>query len=379
MYKFLLSVLLLIVPEVLFSQEDESSINIIETYTDEGKEYVFGRILGIGVDDQENIYVFDYDQNAVLKLDKKGSFLGKVIRSGRGPAEIQSMYSYLLDEEAKRIYLADRINAKYMVTDLHGNEMDNHPIKQSYTNPAKGIERYDANTLALLFTTSKSQLLRQEEGIDSLIHFYDRDSFDRLFSIADREYFLTLAGYKTKAQGLLNNIFIGRITFHNRNTLLISPYVYNKRIIVYEKTSSEGWSFSKTIEGKDWGTKAFKEIDFDDLKNNRAEYISEGLNVASLSGMDGNVSGIIKLWSAGIYTLESGEIVNFIVQEEDFRHKLVVERYDEHMAHISSNTIFEGKKGELIIGVPEMDQQENFYMLLHFSKQTSKIVKFSLE
>ncbi|MAO64346.1 MAG: hypothetical protein CL666_05050 [Balneola sp.] len=379
MYKLLLSVLLVSVPELLLSQEENSSINIINTYTDQNKEYLFGIILGVGVDQQENIYAFDYDQNAVLKLDKEGNYLGKVIRSGRGPAEIHSMYSYLVDDEAKRIYLTDRRNAKYLVTDLQGNEIDHHFIKTGYMNPAMGMERYDENTLALLFTVSKSQLMRQEEGIDSLIHFYDRDSFERTFSLADREYFSTLAEYKTEAQGLLNETFVGSITFKDSRTLLISPHVYNKRIIVYEKGENEEWSFSKTMEGKEWDTEAFIEVDFEDYRNNKSKYRSEGLNIASASGMDGNGAGIIKLWSAGIYTLESGEIVNFIVQEENFRHKLVVERYDEYLNHISSSTIFEGKKGELIMGVPDMDQQENFYMLSHFSKQSSRIVKFSLD
>ena len=169
-------------------------------------------------------------------MDEEGSFKHRVIRNGRGPGEVNSIYSFYVDKEDDRIIIADRRNARYTVTDLNGKEIDSYPLMPSQANHAMGITKYDNDTLVLLFQNSQRQHMRRTEGIDSLIHFYDSETFERLYSICDRTSFSQLAGYKSEAPALINDSLIGEIVFQDEETLLISPYVFNKGIIVYKKT-----------------------------------------------------------------------------------------------------------------------------------------------
>lgn len=337
---------------------------------------------GVDIDADDNLYFFDLAQNAVFKLDPEGNFESRVIRNGRGPGEVNSIYSFYLDKEDDRIIIADRQNARYTVTDLNGEEIDSYPLMPSQANHAMGITKYDNDTLVLLFRNSQRQQMRRTEGIDSLIHFYDSNTFERLYSISDRTSFAQIVDYESEAAALVNNSLIAEIVFPDEETLLISPYVFNKEIIVYKKTRERNWRYHTTLKSRTWNTAAFEEVDFDDFRQNRASYREKGYNYSSSSSADGNAAGIIKLRSAGIYTLKNGNIINFVVQERlrnnSFYHELYAEMYSRDLEYVGSDKIYEAASCELIISVSAIDSDQNFYMHKESERGNSKVLKFSL-
>jgi len=72
--------------KVLFS--DTLSLGL-----EEGDEkLIFGGMLEIAVDSEENIYILDSRNFRVLKFDKNGKFLWKIGRKGQGPGELERPY-----------------------------------------------------------------------------------------------------------------------------------------------------------------------------------------------------------------------------------------------------------------------------------------------
>ncbi len=72
--------------KVLFS--DTLSLGL-----EEGDEnLIFGGMLEIAIDSEENIYILDSRNFRVLKFDKNGKFLWKIGRRGQGPGEFERPY-----------------------------------------------------------------------------------------------------------------------------------------------------------------------------------------------------------------------------------------------------------------------------------------------
>lgn len=380
--KLLLVIILLWFTQPAFAQFANLDFNILDELPAEKDSLSLGYLRGVDIDAYDNLYLFDFVQNSVFKLDEEGNFERRVIRNGRGPGEINSIYSFYIDKEADKIIIADRQNARYSVTDLKGDEIDSYPLMPSQANHAMGITKYDNDTLVLLFQNSQRQQMRRTEGIDSLIHFYDSDTFERLYSIVDRTSFAQIAGYESEAAALVNNSLIAEVVFTDEETLLISPYVFNKGIIVYKKTGESNWRYHTTLKSRPWDTAAFEEVDFSDFRQNKASYREKGYNYSSSSSADGNAAGIVKLRSAGIYTLENGNIINFLVQERlrdnSFFHELYAEMYSTDLGYIGSDKIYEGETGNLIMSVSGIDSDQNFYMHMERDRGNSKVLKFSL-
>ncbi len=81
--------------EDVFNVEEELSIGEAEG----PEEYMFSRITGIEVDDEENIYVEDWERNHIRKFDKNGGFLKTIGREGQGPGEFQQIANIQITPE----------------------------------------------------------------------------------------------------------------------------------------------------------------------------------------------------------------------------------------------------------------------------------------
>ncbi len=71
--------------EDVFMMEEELSIG--ESLG--RKEYMFSRVIDVGVDDEENIYVLDFLEAHIRVFKKNGEYLRTIGRKGQGPGEIQ--------------------------------------------------------------------------------------------------------------------------------------------------------------------------------------------------------------------------------------------------------------------------------------------------
>ncbi|MDR9419721.1 6-bladed beta-propeller [Gracilimonas sp.] len=351
--------------------------------SDKNDQYLLASLKGVATDLENNIYLFDFTQNSVFKLNQNEDLIGKIIRPGRGPAEINSIYSYYLDNDTERIYIADRQNFQFLITDLEGDEIETHSINPSFMNTPMGMQKYNENILAFLFYNSQEQLMRKNNGIDSLIHFYDVESFERLYSIADRSYINKLINYKSKSAALVNKTFVGEILFSDENTLLYSPYIFNKSILVFKKINTSEWKFEKKLKSKEWDTESFIDIDYQEFRMNREKYRGQGQNVVTSSGPDGKGAGIMKLRSVGIFKDSNNYIVNFVVKENPyetgFEHVLFAEIYSNDLVYLGSSKIYKAKKDEIIRYVSWKDIDDNFYLNIEGDRYSTHVVKFQLD
>lgn len=369
----------------LYSQNLEIKFQERAHINDDEKGYLIAALTGVATDNDKNIYLFDFGQNVVHKLDPRGNFIDTIIRSGRGPGEIYSLYSYALDKEKEEIFIADGRNLRLLVTDLSGKELRSKIVDRSSTNVPMDANVLDDSTYAFTYSIGAYQSLRSEEGVDSLLHFHDSETLERTYSILDRISFHKDAGLGTPEERVINTHQVGEILFVDDSTLLLSPHIYAKRIMMYKRKDA-GWKLHRTIKNEDLytGFQPFTSIDFEDYRANRLKYIEEmGMNVVSTSSPDGNAAGMINLRSAGMFQSGDNRILNFIVVEErsenTFRGKLYAEVYDRNLNRIASQPIFESEPGQILYKVSERDVEGNYYLIILRPRNNSMVLKFDLE
>lgn len=87
--------------EISFELEEDLSIG-----NEEDENYMFYRLTGIAVDQQENIFVLDDGECRIQKFDRNGNYLQTIGRKGQGPGEFEQPLGIFLDSEAM-IYVRD--------------------------------------------------------------------------------------------------------------------------------------------------------------------------------------------------------------------------------------------------------------------------------
>lgn len=367
---------------ISIAQPAKFSINIDTTYSFESDDFTLGLLYHVATDHQNRMYLFDWQQKAVYRMNQNGEFQKRIIRRGRGPGEILSMYGVHVDPERKRIYISDYYNNRYMVTDLDGEEINMQLFKNSDTNPAMAIYSLNDSTLVFQYDIASYQQLRRDQSVDSLIHFHDRNTLKRRFSIANRNSFSKLIGYYNEGAAFINEGQISKLNFPDEETLLISPYIYNGALLVYKKGDDQQWSYTYSIPGRKWESDPFIPVDFDDFRANRSKYLENGHNYYSSNSFDDEAAGIIVLRSTGLFKLNSGILVNFVVREKvienKFHHQLYAELYSQELEYMGSEMIYEANKEELLIDISWKDHQDYFYMIKQPNSRPSELIKFSL-
>jgi hypothetical protein len=71
--------------EDIFNCREELSIGEKEG----SEEYMFSQVIDLGVDDEERIYILDFQEAQIKVFDKKGEYLRTIGKRGQGPGEIQ--------------------------------------------------------------------------------------------------------------------------------------------------------------------------------------------------------------------------------------------------------------------------------------------------
>ncbi len=96
--------------------EEELSIGEAEG----AQEYMFSRITGIEVDDEENIYVVDIQGNQIREFNKNGGFLRTIGREGQGPSEFQQITNIQITPE-NELMVHDRYTSRLTFFSLDGD------------------------------------------------------------------------------------------------------------------------------------------------------------------------------------------------------------------------------------------------------------------
>ncbi len=87
--------------EISFELEEDLSIG-----NEEDENYMFYRLAGISVDQEENIFVLDVGECRIQKFDRKGNYLQTIGRKGQGPGEFEQPLGIFLDS-AEMLYVLD--------------------------------------------------------------------------------------------------------------------------------------------------------------------------------------------------------------------------------------------------------------------------------
>jgi hypothetical protein len=101
--------------EDVFELKDELTIGEAEGQ----KGYMFSRISGIAVDNEERIYVLDYKEAEIKVFDRNGDYLKTIGRAGQGPGELASPYSICVTEQGQ-IMIQDLNNHRILFFSLDG-------------------------------------------------------------------------------------------------------------------------------------------------------------------------------------------------------------------------------------------------------------------
>ena len=385
---FAFSLLLLLMPVTLSAQSIDLNIHKKSVIKEDKSNFLIGRLAGIQTDSNLNIYLFDTIQKSVIKLDKTGKFQEEIVRSGRGPGEVSSIYSYFLNKDSGEILIADRENMRLNVLDLKGNEIRTIPMHPNKMNVPLEIKAYSRNKYLMLFSLSPGQSLRRIEDIDSFFHLFDINSGKRLYSFGERTAILDSLRLGNGIAAKQTTFKIGSVLIQDENRLIYAPYVYNGKFLQFRKDPNQRWSIKKIYKGENLQRPASIELDFEDYRENRRKYKNEyARNIFSSVGSMGNAAGLINYRSANLSEISNDYILHMYVAEyeseyeDSFYHVLMGELFDRNMNYLLTRKLMRGKEGEIFYKVDDKDKEGNYYLTVSHLKNpiSDYVIQFSIE
>ncbi len=124
------------------------------------EDYMFGGILDIALDSQENIYIFDRRNLQIRKFDSQGTFLSSLsLEKGQGPREV-SQPDAMVVAPSGAITIFDMGTKKLLMFDPEGEFHKSFQLDFQATD----IALYGSNQIAVLGLKG-----------ETLLHIYDRE------------------------------------------------------------------------------------------------------------------------------------------------------------------------------------------------------------
>lgn len=369
-----------------FAQELTVDFHEKKSITEDPDNFFLSALISVNVDNDFNMYLSDYSQNAVLKVDSSGSYIDTVVKNGSGPGEVNSIYSVMVDKRLSNLIIADRQNARISKLDLSGNELEAMKILPSESNMPVAMTNFPAGNYLFLFSLSPSQNLRSLKGIDTFFHIYNLDTGERTQSFGDRMQILDSLSYSNGIAAASTESRVGSATLLSENQMLYAPHVYGGIMLEYRRDDDGEWSLSGNVLGTSLSRQIAIDFDFEDYMENRQSYREETTrNISASMGSGKNAAGIINYYSGGIYQT-SDHVMHFYISEDEFedtfQHTLHVELFDDDLNFLNSHILYEGQVGEILAGgVTDMDSIGNFYMpVRHLSQpEKNRAMVFELE
>ncbi|WP_340105503.1 6-bladed beta-propeller [Rhodohalobacter sp. 8-1] len=372
--------------ETSFAQELSVDFHEKKSITEDPDNFFLSALISVNVDNDFNMYLSDYSQNVVLKVDSTGNYIDTIVKNGSGPGEVNSIYSVMVDKRLSNVIIADRLNARISKLDLNGNEMQAITINPSENNIPVAMTKFTDGNYLFLFSLSPKQNLRSIKGIDTFFHIYNLDAGERTQSFGDRENLLDSLSYSNGIAAAFTSSRIGSVKLLSDDQLLYAPYVYGGTMLKHRKDDEGDWKLSRKVTGNSLSRQVAIDFNFEDYLDNRKAYRDKTpRNISTSMGEGKNAAGIINYYSGGIYQT-SDYIMHFYISEDEFedtfRHTLHVELFDDELNFLSSHTLYEGQVGEILAGgVTDMDSEGNFYMpVRHLSQpEKNRAMVFKLE
>ncbi|MEQ9265962.1 MAG: 6-bladed beta-propeller [Balneolaceae bacterium] len=332
-------------------------------------EYL-GQVNGYVTDDTLNLYVIESMTQEIKVFDKEGYLIRKIGKRGRGPGEFLRLNNIALIDNL--IYAFDPVRFRINIFNLEGvllGTLFTHKESQ-VANFFKQIKEYDKNNL-LIFYRQWGEGQYSKFDKDEIFHIWKKDFTAKEKSFGSFEGF----NLSTDFAKIITRTRGGSIDLINKETIVVSPYIYNGLLYKYKKNGND-WFFEETINGVDLDIKAYEEVD----DQNDPE-------VVTFRSFGNMVQGKYNVIDAGLYQFKEKYLVHFIMfkrydlSETGEKWEFGVELFNisgEFLSY-SSLDVYDARevvRSERIVDFK--DRYENFYML--FGEQGENYIKrFSLE
>lgn len=329
--------------------------DILPLHESEGDFYL-ATLIGIGRDEQNNIYLFDEAQSRIHKLDPEGNFIESLLRPGRGPGEVYAFSSF---DVASNIIVADNQNFAIKRFDLSGEQIDQFIYHPDDMETPRNMIKIDEDKYLMLFSLSENQALRVFGGVDELFHIYNIQNEERVFSFGGRETILDELGYESDVAKSFTTLNVGDALLLEDAKLLYAPYIYNGQLFLYN-VDIEGKEAEKkrVIRGRVHDISPA--IDFED---NEQEQTTRDVVSSTIYG---EVAGLINIRNLGIHRTSDGTIVSFYAKQHEtadsFYETMHVDIFDSDLNFIGSDQIKEADPGAFLGNVDAVDELDRFYM-----------------
>lgn len=285
------------------------------TYTE--IQRITGDTLFIGISDIEvrgngNIVVSEVMRGVVTEISPDGSYISRIGRQGDGPGEFRRPFMIELIRDS--LYLFDNLNSRLSIYGQSGEYIKSISTEYSLSNDLHRIEGGFLNINYNQFNTDDASVysifdeklnrmnVRKLTFEDILGSYYQSIHRNMLFSDA-------MHSAKT-----------------SKNTFLITPQLYKGKIYEYTLSLPGGLSLSDSLIGLPVDELYYKSDKFFDINANDPE-TQDVINVR------------LKSLSLGLFVLEDGKIVHFVMKDNEEVREIGVELFGVDKDFLGYNAI----------------------------------------
>lgn len=346
----------------------EITTDLIIGSEDQPLENQLGRPIAVRTDEEGNIYIADRASRQIKVFDEKGNHLKNLGGRGRGPGEFQEIEQPVEWTPEGHLVVMDRGKLQYTVISTDGEQIEEYPYNLSEQFYPQVI-RYIDGQLLTIFADGDAPSDELSYIDRDLIYIYSRDFQERIASL----FPFNRLNFKS------NNVYphfvanMGSMALTpSKDKMIYSPGIYNGKFYLFHKQSDNLWKYEKSFSGID-----------PHYKNSYIAYTSEQQMLdaeekkipgAATVYYDGAQMGRVYSIDAGIYYLNSGEIVQFFAEwregdmigtKSQYLLDISVQIFDENMNSLHHSYLFsiERKSPFLPRLVNWKDKHDRFYFL----------------
>lgn len=274
------------------------------TYTE--LQRISGDTLFLGISDIEvrnngNIVVSEVMRGVVTELTPDGSFITRIGRQGNGPGEFRR--SLMIEMIADSLFLFDNLNSRMSIYGQSGEYIKSISTEHSLSNDLHRIEGGFLNI-------NYDQL---SAGNASVYSIFDKE-FNKMMNVRKITFEDILGSYY---QPIHRNMLFSDALHSaktSENTFLLTPQLYKGKIYEYTLSLPDGLSLSNSLTGLPVDELYYESDKFFDIN----AYNPDNQNVMNVR---------LKSLSLGLFVLEGGKIVHFVMKDNEEVREIGVELF----------------------------------------------------
>lgn len=274
------------------------------TYTE--VQRISGDTLFLGVSDIEvrdngNIVVSEVMRGVVTELSPNGSFIRRIGRQGNGPGEFRRPFMIEMIDDS--LFLFDNLNSRLSIYGQSGEYIKSVSTEYSFSNDLHRIEGGFLNI-------NYDQLSAGDASVYSI--------FDKEFNKMDVRNITLEDILRPYYQPIHRNMLFSDVMHSakkSKNTFLLTPQLYKGKIYEYTLSLPDGLSLSDSLTGLPVDELYYESDKFFDINAYNPETKDDEINVR------------LKSLSLGLFILEDGKIVHFVMKDNEEIREIGVELF----------------------------------------------------